>query len=49
MLEANDTLAALRANFVNMEVYFQEFNYETVTERPAYLVRSAKEDVLLSQ
>ena len=25
MLEANDTLAELRANVVNMEVYFQEF------------------------
>ena len=35
--DANDTNAAVRANFVNAEVYFQEFNYETVTERPAYV------------
>ena len=36
--DANDTSAKLRSNLLKVEVYFQEFNYETMQERPSYPV-----------
>ena len=40
VISANDTSTKLRKNVLKVEVYFQEFNYEQMKERPAYLVCS---------
>ena len=37
--DANDTSDKMRSNLLKVEVYFQEFNYETMQERPSYPVR----------
>ena len=38
IIDANDTSAALRSNVLRLEIYYQEFNYETIRERPSYRV-----------